>query len=84
MGYKPRKSQEIGITFTIIDSLTFDKRCSGANFVSFLFYYHFKTSKTFVNLNEYWFQQTKELKFSILVQKYHPDKINQRRANKSN
>ena len=30
---------EIGIKFTITDCSNFDKRCSGAHFVSFLFYY---------------------------------------------
>ena len=35
-----QKSQEIGIKFTTIDCSNFDKRCSGAHFVSFLFYYY--------------------------------------------
>ena len=39
-----QKSQEIGIKFTITDSSNFDKRCSGAHFVSFLFYYYFTLS----------------------------------------
>ena len=35
-----QKSQEIGIKFTTIDSSNFDKRFSGAHFVSFLFCYY--------------------------------------------
>ena len=31
---------EIGMKFTITDCSDFDKRCSGAHFVSFLFYYY--------------------------------------------
>ena len=34
------KSQEIGIKFTVTDCSNFDERCSGAHFVSFLFYYY--------------------------------------------
>ena len=36
------KNQEIGIKFTITDCSNFDKRCSSAHFVSFLFYYIFQ------------------------------------------
>ena len=32
--------QVIHIKFTITDCSNFDKRCSGAHFVSFLFYYY--------------------------------------------
>ena len=35
-----KKSQEIVIKFTFTDYSNFDKRCSGAHFVSFLFYYY--------------------------------------------
>ena len=38
--YKPLKSQEISIKFTVTDCFNFEKRCSGAHFVSFLFYYY--------------------------------------------
>ena len=41
--FKPKKSQEIGIKFTSTDCSNFDKRCSGAHFVSFLFYSYCKT-----------------------------------------
>ena len=34
------KNQEIGIKFTIIECSNFDEQCSGAHFVSFLFYYY--------------------------------------------
>ena len=36
---KTQKSQEINIKFTITDCSNFDKRCSGAHFVSLLLYY---------------------------------------------
>ena len=39
----PEKSQEIGTKFTFIDCSNFDKRRSGAHFVSFLFYNYCKT-----------------------------------------
>ena len=37
-----QKSQEICIKFTITDCSNFDKRCSGAYFVPFLFYHYCK------------------------------------------
>ena len=37
-----QKSQKIGIKFTITDWSSFDKQCSDAHFVSFLFYYYCK------------------------------------------
>ena len=37
---KTQKSQEIDIKFTITDHSNFDKRCSGAHFVYFLFCYY--------------------------------------------
>ena len=35
-----KKSQEIGIKFTITDCSNFDKQSSGAHFLSFLFYHY--------------------------------------------
>ena len=41
---EPPKGHEIVIKFTNTDCSNFDKRCSGANFVSFLFYYYCKAA----------------------------------------
>ena len=51
-----QKSQEIGIKFKIIDSSNFDKRCSGAHFVSFLFYYYCIQGQSLKDLQETFFK----------------------------
>ena len=47
---KNPKSQEIGIEFTTTDCSNFDKRCSDAHFMTFLFYYYCNDKDSLTNL----------------------------------